>query len=161
MRYLGMDVHGKATVYCLVDAKGEVIERGSIVTAAPELTALIGRLALSAGELVCGQEVGTMSHFVHDIVTATRCDDSVVQRSAHSDDRGVSQEDGQARCVLACKVLANRHDAAPGAHTDRGGATPAKPPGATSRDFKRAKTMDAACALASSRGRYAAGEGCG
>jgi hypothetical protein len=29
MKYLGMDVHGKATVYCLVDAQGEVVERGS------------------------------------------------------------------------------------------------------------------------------------
>ncbi len=29
MRYLGMDVHGKATVYCLLDAQGQVVERGS------------------------------------------------------------------------------------------------------------------------------------
>jgi hypothetical protein len=26
MRYLGMDVHGKATVYCLLDAAGNVVE---------------------------------------------------------------------------------------------------------------------------------------
>jgi transposase len=69
MKYLGMDVHGKATVYCLLDAQGEVVERGTLATAAAELTALVRRL-LSMEELTCGQEVGTMSHFVHDIVTA-------------------------------------------------------------------------------------------
>ena len=28
MKYPGMDVHGKATVYCLLDAQGQVVERG-------------------------------------------------------------------------------------------------------------------------------------
>jgi transposase len=69
MKYFGMDVHGKATVYCVLDAKGEVVERGSIATTAPELTKLVRRLRC-ADELLCGQEVGTMSHFVHDVVTA-------------------------------------------------------------------------------------------
>ena len=69
MRYLGMDVDGKATVYCLLDAQGTVVERGRIATTEPELTTLVRRL-LSMGELTCGQEVGTMSHFVHDVVTS-------------------------------------------------------------------------------------------
>jgi hypothetical protein len=68
MKYLGMDVHGKATVYCLLDAQGEVVERGNIATTAPALTQVIARLLL-ADILMCGHEVGTMSHFVHDVVT--------------------------------------------------------------------------------------------
>jgi hypothetical protein len=32
MRYLGLDVHLKAIVYCLVDATGEVTERGKVET---------------------------------------------------------------------------------------------------------------------------------
>jgi predicted NBD/HSP70 family sugar kinase len=69
MKYLGMDVHGKATVYCLLDGQAEVVERGSVDTTVPKLTALVRRL-LSTDTLLCGQEVGTMSHFVHDVVTA-------------------------------------------------------------------------------------------
>jgi transposase len=69
MKYLGMDVHGKATVYWVLDAQGQVIERGEIATTAPALTELMHRL-LSTDALVCGQEVGTMSHFVHDVVTS-------------------------------------------------------------------------------------------
>ena len=68
MRYLGMDVHGKATVYCLLDAKGDVADRGSVATTAPALTELVRRLS-AEGPIVCGQEVGTMSHFVHDLMT--------------------------------------------------------------------------------------------
>jgi transposase len=68
MKYVGMDVHGKATVYCVLDAEGQVVERGSIETTAPALTSLVARL-LATDELTCGQEVGTMSHFVHDVVT--------------------------------------------------------------------------------------------
>jgi transposase len=69
MKYLGMDVHGKATVFCLLNGEGEVVERGSISTTEPELTTRIKRL-LSTDKLLCGQEVGTMTHFVHDVVTS-------------------------------------------------------------------------------------------
>ena len=31
MRSLGMDVHAKATVWCLLDAQGEVVSRGAIL----------------------------------------------------------------------------------------------------------------------------------
>jgi opacity protein-like surface antigen len=32
MRYLGLDVHGAATVYCLLGAAGAIVERGSVAT---------------------------------------------------------------------------------------------------------------------------------
>jgi len=69
MKYLGMDVHGKATVFCLLNAEGEVVDRGSLPTTAPDLTKLIQRLS-SIDTLLCGQEVGTMTYFVHDVVTS-------------------------------------------------------------------------------------------
>ena len=69
MKYLGMDVHGKATDFCLLNAEGEVVERGSLPTTAPDLTKLIQRLS-SIDTLLCGQEVGTMTYFVHDVVTS-------------------------------------------------------------------------------------------
>jgi hypothetical protein len=53
----------------MLDAQGQVVERGSLATTALDLTSLITRLR-SVDEVTCGQEVGTMSHFVHDIVTA-------------------------------------------------------------------------------------------
>ena len=43
MRYLGMDVHVKSTVWCLLDAGGEVIEKGKTPTTAAELTGLVQR----------------------------------------------------------------------------------------------------------------------
>lgn len=68
MRYLGMDVHSAATVFCLLDAAGAVVERGSVATTVPELSALAKRLSFDE-ELLAGQEVGTMCHFVHDVLT--------------------------------------------------------------------------------------------
>jgi hypothetical protein len=45
MRYLGMDVHVKSTVWCLLDVAGEVVEKGKSLTTAAELTGLVQRLA--------------------------------------------------------------------------------------------------------------------
>jgi transposase len=67
MKYLGLDVHSKATVYCVLDA-GETLETGKIETSFVELERLVRRLGVD--DLLVGQEVGTMSHFVHDAVTA-------------------------------------------------------------------------------------------
>ena len=67
MRYLGMDVHAKATVWCLLDASGEVVDRGKVSSSAPALTALAKRLRQD-DELLVAQEVGTMSYFVHDVL---------------------------------------------------------------------------------------------
>lgn len=70
MRYLGLDVHSSATVYCLLDAQGTVVERGSVSTTATELRELSRRLSAD-DELVAAQEVGTQCHFVHDAISAT------------------------------------------------------------------------------------------
>ena len=69
MIYLGLDVHATATVWCLIDDKGNTVGRSKTRTAAPELTELVSRLA-GSGELLAGQEVGTMSYFVHDVLAA-------------------------------------------------------------------------------------------
>lgn len=68
MRYLGIDVHSKASVWCLLDAQGEVIEQGSTETTVPTLQALVERLG-KADDLLVGQEVGTMAYLVHDALT--------------------------------------------------------------------------------------------
>ncbi len=69
MNYLGIDVHVKTSVWCLLDANGEVLERGKSDTTAPALTALITNLSADS-ELLAGQEVGKLSYFVHDVLTA-------------------------------------------------------------------------------------------
>jgi hypothetical protein len=69
MRYLGMNVHSAATVYCAPDAEGSVVERGSIATTATDLGELARRR--SAGEeLLAAQAVGTQCYFVHDTISA-------------------------------------------------------------------------------------------
>jgi len=69
MFYLGLDVHVSATVWCLLDETGDTVDRGKTPTTAPSLTELISRWA-GNDELLVGQEVGTMSYFVHDVLTA-------------------------------------------------------------------------------------------
>jgi transposase len=69
MRYLGLDVHAKATVFCLLDADGSEVEHGKVETTGPNIKQLVERLG-PAAELLVGQEVGSMSYFVHDAVTA-------------------------------------------------------------------------------------------
>lgn len=68
MRYLGMDVHAKSTVWCLLGEEGELLERGRVATSAPALTELVRALGPTA-ELLAGQEVGTMAYLVHDVMT--------------------------------------------------------------------------------------------
>jgi hypothetical protein len=89
MRYLGMDVHVKSTVWCLLDAAGEVVEKGKSPTTAAELTGLVQRLAKNE-PLVAAQECGKLSDFV------------------------LAQEDRQARRLLVGQNCAVRNDAAPG-----------------------------------------------
>ena len=69
MRYLGLDVHSKATVACLLDATGQRIASSSFPTSADDLDRLVRGYAAD-DELLVGQEVGTLCHFVHDVVTA-------------------------------------------------------------------------------------------
>ena len=44
MRYLGMDVHAKSTVWCLLDRAGEVLREGKVLTSAAAITALVQEL---------------------------------------------------------------------------------------------------------------------
>jgi transposase len=69
MRYLGLDVHIKATVWHLLDATGQTVETGKTPTTFPKLRELVLRLSKSE-ELIVAQEVGKMAYLVHDIVTA-------------------------------------------------------------------------------------------
>ena len=65
MKYLGMDVHSKATVWCLLDGDGESVARGSVETNASALGHLASELSCEE-EILAGQEVGTMAYLVHD-----------------------------------------------------------------------------------------------
>ena len=67
MNYLGLDVHSQSTVWTVVDEAREVTDRGKAPTTADGLAGLVARWP--AGELLVGQEVGSMACFVHDVVT--------------------------------------------------------------------------------------------
>lgn len=69
MRYLGLDVHATATVWCLLDEHGEQAGRGKLLTTGPALATLVQELSADE-QLLAGQEIGTQSYFVHDVVTA-------------------------------------------------------------------------------------------
>jgi len=69
MRYLGIDVHSKTSVWSLVDEKGKQVGRGKVATTAPALAELVANVACGE-ELLAGQEIGTMAYFVHDAVTS-------------------------------------------------------------------------------------------
>ena len=97
MRYLGMDVHAKSTVWCLVDAHGEVLREGKVATSAAALTALVQELG-NGEEVLAGQEVGTLTYLVHDALTAigTR----ILSFNAH-----------QLRMIAASRKKTGRRDA--------------------------------------------------
>jgi len=69
MRYLGMDVHMGSSVWCLLNDRGEETGRGKVATTADSIRGLVESLS-GEDELLVGQEVGTMSHYVHDAVNA-------------------------------------------------------------------------------------------
>jgi transposase len=69
MRYLGLDVHAKATVWCLFDESGLEVGHGKIETTAEAIRALLKRLR-GEEEIVVGQEVGTLARFVYDVLTS-------------------------------------------------------------------------------------------
>jgi transposase len=73
VRYRGMDVHAKSTVWCLLDAQGEVVSEGHTPTTAAALATLAAlvREKSQEDEGLAGQEVGTLTYLVHDAVTAT------------------------------------------------------------------------------------------
>jgi transposase len=97
VRYLGMDVHAKSTVWCLAADHGEVVSEGRTPTSGPALAALVRELG-AEGELVVGQEVGTLTYLVHDTVTATGT--TILSFNAH-----------QLRMIAASRKKTDRRDA--------------------------------------------------
>ena len=69
MRYLGIDVHSRTSVWSLVDEQGQQVGRGKTATTAPALAELVRNVARS-DEVLAGQEIGTLAYFVHDAVTS-------------------------------------------------------------------------------------------
>ena len=69
MRYLGLDVHAKATVFELVDQAGSALAVGRIPTTGPDFATFVQRVS-PVDDLLAGQEVGGMTYFVHDVLTA-------------------------------------------------------------------------------------------
>jgi transposase len=97
VQYLGMDVHAKSTVWCLVDPDGEVRREGKVPTTAAALTALVQELSREE-ELLAGQEVGTLTYLVHDALTAAGT--TLLSFNAH-----------QLRMIAASRKKTDRRDA--------------------------------------------------
>lgn len=68
MRYLGIDVHSSASVWCLLDENGGQAARGRIETSYDRLKALATELGADE-PLIAGHEVGTQVYLVHDAFT--------------------------------------------------------------------------------------------
>jgi len=68
MQYLGIDVHSKASVWCLLDTNGEISARGRTPTTHEHLFALACELS-ARGPVTAGHEVGTQVYLVHDAFT--------------------------------------------------------------------------------------------
>ena len=73
MRYLGIDVHVSTTVWCLLNETGEVVANGKVPTTQEGLSRLLSELG-GPRDLVIGQEVGTMTAFVQDVLVAYGAD---------------------------------------------------------------------------------------
>jgi len=97
VRYLGMDVHAKSTVWCLVGADGEVAREGQVPTTPAALTGLVQELGKEE-ELLAGQEVGTLTYLVHDAVTEAGT--TLLSFNAH-----------QLRMIAASRKKTDRRDA--------------------------------------------------
>ena len=66
MKYLGLDVHLKSTVWCLLDDEGATVAHGKSDTTMVGLRQLLNKLS-PHGELTAGQEVGSLCYFVSDV----------------------------------------------------------------------------------------------
>jgi transposase len=97
VRYLGMDVHAKSTVWCLLNAQGEVVGQGRVETSATALGTLVRELSPTE-EVWAGQEVGTMTYLVHD--TVTTAGSAILSFNAH-----------QLRMIAASRKKTDRRDA--------------------------------------------------
>lgn len=69
MKYLGIDVHSDASVWCLLDEAGTQLRTGSTKTTLLALRELGEELG-KGDELVVGQEVGTQVYLVHDAMSS-------------------------------------------------------------------------------------------
>jgi hypothetical protein len=92
-----MDIHSKATVSCLLDAAGNVVETGSVPTTVLSLSEL-GRRWSRDDKVLAGQEVGTMCHFVHAIFTELGI-------------RILSFHAQQLRMIASCRKKTDKRDA--------------------------------------------------
>jgi transposase len=97
VRYLGMDVHAKSTVWCLLDEEGQVLREGKVATSAVALAALVQELGREE-EVLAGQEVGTLTYLVHDALTAAGT--TILSFNAH-----------QLRMIAASRKKTDRRDA--------------------------------------------------
>jgi hypothetical protein len=68
-----MDVHAKSTVWCLLDAQGQVVREGRVATSAPALGALVRELSstFAAGGLALGLVVHRHEFRNTDLVSST------------------------------------------------------------------------------------------
>ncbi len=69
MKYVGIDVHSKSSVWCALDEKGKKLATGEAPTTAPGLKRLARELGRD-DEVAFGQEVGGQVYLVHDAITA-------------------------------------------------------------------------------------------
>jgi transposase len=75
--YLGLDVHGKATVYVAMDQAGQVVRRGSVATTPEGLARLLAEAQAPAGTRV-GLETGAQATWVARLLTAAGMDPAVI-----------------------------------------------------------------------------------
>jgi transposase len=75
--YLGLDVHGKATVYVAMDEAGRVVRRGSVETSAEGIAGLLGDVGAPAGTVV-GLETGTQATWVARLLAAAGMEPVVI-----------------------------------------------------------------------------------
>jgi transposase len=97
VQYLGIDVHAKASVWCLLGEDGEVRARGRVETTVLALEELVAELSRQ-GDLRVGQEVGTMAYLVHDAVAGAGAE--ILSFNAH-----------QLRMIASSRKKTDRRDA--------------------------------------------------
>lgn len=69
VKYVGIDVHSKSSVWCALDEEGKKLATGKAETTFPALGVLARELGRD-DSVVFGQEVGTRTYLVHDAITA-------------------------------------------------------------------------------------------
>jgi transposase len=75
--YLGLDVHGKETVYVMLDEEGRVARKGSVPTAPEGLTRLLAETKAPAGTRI-GLETGAQAAWIARLLTAEGMDPVVI-----------------------------------------------------------------------------------